>query len=158
QLNVVSDFTYTVETIISAGKKNLAITHVPVRTIPIMRESRLFTNIRYYLLRSIVTIIKIYSMYKPLKVFALVGGTSFLLGFAIGCRYLYFFLINKTAGHVQSLILAAILLIVGFQIVMMGIVAELIAINRQLLEDIQQRVKKSEFDLSKSSSGEERRK
>lgn len=148
QLNVVSDFTYTVETIISAGKKNLAIDHVPIRTNPKLRESRLFPNIRAYLQRSIITILKVYSMYKPLKVFTLVGGTSFLIGFAIGCRYLYFFFTGQTAGHIQSLILSAILLIVGFQIIMMGIAAELISINRQLLEDIQQRTKKMEYDLN----------
>lgn len=151
QLNVVSDFTYTVETIISAGKKNLAITHVPVRTNKKLRESRLFPNILTYIQRSIVTMIKIYSMYKPLKVFTLVGGGSFLLGFGIGCRYLYFFFQDQTAGHIQSLILSAILLIVGFQIIMMGIVAELIAINRQLLEDIQLRVKKREYQKDRPS-------
>ncbi|MFQ5444696.1 MAG: glycosyltransferase family 2 protein [Nitrospinales bacterium] len=149
QINVVSDFTYTIETIISAGKKNLAIDHVPIRTNAKLRESRLFPNIRAYLQRAIITIIKVYSMYKPLKVFTLVGGTFFLLGFAIGCRYLYFFFQDQTAGHIQSLILSAILLIVGFQIIMMGIVAELISINRQLLEDIQQRTKKMNYDSGK---------
>lgn len=145
QLNVVSDFTYTVETIISAGKKNLSITHVPVRTNPKLRESRLFPNIRTYLQRSLVTILKVYCMYKPLKVFTLVGGLPFLAGFVIGCRYLYFFFQGQTAGHIQSLILSAILLIVGFQIIMMGIAAEMISINRQLLEDIQVRIKKKEL-------------
>ncbi|MFQ5449716.1 MAG: glycosyltransferase family 2 protein [Nitrospinaceae bacterium] len=145
QINVVSDFTYTVETIISAGKKNLAIAHVPVRTHKKLRESRLFPNIRCYLQRTLVTIIKVYSMYKPLKVFTIAGGLSFLTGFGIGCRYLYFFFQGRTEGHVQSLILSAILLIVGFQIIMMGIAAELIAINRQLLEDIQVRIKKGEL-------------
>ncbi len=151
QLNVVSDFTYTLETIISCGKKNLAIHHVAVGTNPKLRESRLFSSIWNYIKRSIITIIKIYSMYKPLKFFTLIGGTSFFLGGCIGCRYLYFFFNNQTAGHVQSLILAAIFLIVGFQIIMMGLAAELIAINRQLLEDIQLRVKKSELENHKST-------
>ncbi len=146
QLNVISDFTYTVETIISAGKKNLAIAHVPVKTNKKTRESRLFPNIRTYLQRTLVTIIKVYSMYKPLKVFTWAGGLTFSVGFAIGCRYLYFFFQGRTEGHVQSLILSAILLIVGFQIIMMGVVAELIAINRQLLEDIQVRVKRGELE------------
>lgn len=144
QLNVVSDFTYTIETIISAGKKNLAITHVPVKTNKKLRESRLFPSIRVYLKRSLVTMLKVYSMYRPLKIFTIAGGISFLLGFAIGCRYLFFFLMGQTEGHVQSLILSAILLIVGFQIIMMGIAAELISVNRQLLEDIQLRIKKKE--------------
>tara|TARA_B100000686_G_scaffold354783_1_gene467195 strand:+ start:1702 stop:2664 length:963 start_codon:yes stop_codon:yes gene_type:complete len=146
QLNVVSEFTYTIETIISAGRKNLAITHVPVKTNAKLRDSRLFPNIRTYVQRSVVTILKIYSMYKPLKVFTLIGGAAFLIGFAIGCRYLFFFFQGETAGHVQSLILSSILLIVGFQIIMMGVSAELISINRQLLEDIQLRVKKRDFD------------
>ncbi|MEK9628635.1 MAG: glycosyltransferase family 2 protein [Nitrospinota bacterium] len=144
QLNVVSDFTYTIETIISAGKKNLAITHVPVKTNKKLRESRLFPSIRVYLKRSLVTMLKVYSMYRPLKIFTIAGGISFLLGFAIGCRYLFFFFMGQTEGHVQSLILSAILLIVGFQIIMMGIAAELISVNRQLLEDIQLRIKKKE--------------
>jgi glycosyltransferase involved in cell wall biosynthesis len=142
QLNVVSDFTYTVETIISAGKKNLAIAHVPVKTNTKLRESRLFPSIRVYLQRSLVTMLKVYSMYRPLRLFTLAGGTTFLLGFAIGCRYLFFFFMGQTEGHIQSLILSAILLIVGFQIIMMGIAAELISVNRQLLEDIQVRIKK----------------
>ena len=80
-------------------------------------------------------------MYRPLRLFTIAGGATFLLGFAIGCRYLFFFLQGQTEGHIQSLILSAILLIVGFQIIMMGIVAELIAVNRQFLEDIQLRIK-----------------
>ena len=144
QLNVVSDFTYTIETIISAGKKNLAITYVPVKTNKKLRESRLFPSIRVYLRRSLVTMLKVYSMYRPLKLFTIVGGTTFIMGFAIGCRYLFFFFMGQTEGHIQSLILSAILLIVGFQIIMMGIAAELISVNRQLLEDIQVRIKNQE--------------
>ena len=88
--------------------------------------------------------LKVYSMYRPLKLFTIAGGTTFILGFAIGCRYLFFFFMGQTEGHIQSLILSAILLIVGFQIIMMGIAAELIAVNRQLLEDIQVRIKTQE--------------
>ena len=146
QMNVISDFTYTVETIISAGNKNLAIEHTPVRTNKKTRESRLFPSIQVYLRRTLVTMLKVYSMYRPLKLFTIAGGTTFLVGFMIGCRYLFFFFQGQTEGHIQSLILSAIMLIVGFQIIMMGIVAELIAVNRQLLEDIQLRIKKSKVD------------
>jgi glycosyltransferase involved in cell wall biosynthesis len=149
QLNVVSDFTYTVETIISAGKKNLAIAHVPVKTNSKLRESRLFPSIRVYLQRSLVTMLKVYSMYRPLRFFTLAGGAIFFLGFAIGCRYLFFFFMGQTEGHIQSLILSAILLIVGFQIIMMGVAAELISVNRQLLEDIQVRIKKDQLGKGK---------
>ena len=146
QMNVISDFTYTIETIISAGNKNLAIEHTPVRTNKKLRESRLFPSIQVYLRRSLVTMLKVYSMYRPLKLFTIAGGTIFLFGFAIGCRYLFFFFQGQTEGHIQSLILSAITLIVGFQIIMMGIAAELIAVNRQLLEDIQLRIKKKEVE------------
>ena len=149
QMNVISDFTYTVETIISAGNKNLAIEHTPVRTNKKLRESRLFPSISIYIRRSLVTMLKAYSMYRPLKLFTIAGGTTFLIGLAIGCRYLFFFFQGQTEGHVQSLILSAIMLIVGFQIIMMGISAELIAVNRQILEDIQVRVKKNEIDTQK---------
>ena len=88
-------------------------------------------------------------MYRPLKLFTIAGGTTFLIGLAIGCRYLFFFFQGQTEGHVQSLILSAIMLIVGFQIIMMGISAELIAVNRQILEDIQVRIKKNEIDTQK---------
>ena len=146
QMNVISDFTYTVETIISAGNKNLAIEHTPVRTNKKLRESRLFPSIQVYLRRTLVTMLKVYSMYRPLKLFTIAGGSIFLVGFAIGCRYLFFFFQGQTEGHIQSLILSAITLIVGFQIIMMGIAAELIAVNRQLLEDIQLRIKKKEVE------------
>ena len=146
QMNVISDFTYTVETIISAGNKNLAIEHTPVRTNKKLRESRLFPSIQVYLRRSLVTMIKVYSMYRPLKLFTIAGGTTFLVGFVIGCRYLFFFFQGQTEGHIQSLILSAIMLTVGFQMIMMGISAELISVNRQLLEDIQLRIKKNKFD------------
>ena len=149
QMNVISDFTYTVETIISAGNKNLAIEHTPVRTNKKLRESRLFPSIAIYIRRSLVTMLKAYSMYRPLKLFTIAGGTTFLIGLAIGCRYLFFFFQGQTEGHVQSLILSAIMLIVGFQIIMMGISAELIAVNRQILEDIQVRIKKNEIDTQK---------
>jgi len=149
QMNVISDFTYTVETIISAGNKNLAIEHTPVRTNKKLRESRLFPSISIYIRRSLVTMLKAYSMYRPLKLFTIAGGTTFLIGLAIGCRYLFFFFQGQTEGHVQSLILSAIMLIVGFQIIMMGISAELIAVNRQILEDIQVRIKKNEIDTQK---------
>ena len=146
QMNVISDFTYTVETIISAGKKHIAIAHTPIRTNKKLRESRLFSSIQVYLRRTLVTMLKVYSMYQPLKLFTIAGGTTFLIGFVVGCRYLFFFFQGQTEGHIQSLIFSAIMLIVGFQIIMMGISAELISVNRQLLEDIQLRIKKKEFE------------
>jgi len=149
QINVVSKFSYTLETIIMAGKKNIPITHVAIRTNEKLRESRLFKSTWGYLKKSIVTIVRIYAMYEPLKVFSYIGGTSFFLGFILGCRYLYFFFIESTAGHVQSLILSAILIIVGFQIILIGLAADLISINREYIESSLYRIRKSEVDGQK---------
>ena len=149
QINIVSKFSYTLETIIMAGKKNIPITHVAIRTNEKLRDSRLFKSTWGYLKNSIATIVRIYAMYEPLKVFSYIGGTSFFLGFILGCRYLYFFLIESTAGHVQSLILSAILIIVGFQIILIGLAADLISINREYIENSLYRVKKSELNKKK---------
>ncbi|HJN01754.1 MAG TPA: glycosyltransferase family 2 protein [Nitrospinota bacterium] len=147
QVNVVSKFSYTLETIIMAGKKKIPITHVAVRTNEKLRESRLFKSTWGYLKNSIATIVRIYAMYEPLKVFSYIGGTSFFLGFILGCRYVYFFFIGSTTGHVQSLILSAILIIVGFQIILIGLAADLISINREYVENSLYRIKKSELHL-----------
>ena len=147
QVNVISKFSYTLETIIMAGKKNIPITHVAIRTNDKLRDSRLFKSTWGYLKRSIATIVRIYAMYEPLKVFSYIGCTSFSLGFILGCRYLYFFFIESTAGHVQSLILSAILIIVGFQIILIGLAADLISINRGYIENSLYRIKKSELGL-----------
>lgn len=146
QINVVSKFSYTLETIIIAGKKNIPITHVAIRTNKKLRESRLFKSTWDYLKKSIITIIRVYAMYEPLKIFSYIGGIAFILGFILGCRYLYFFFIHSTAGHVQSLILSSILIIVGFQIILIGLVADLISINRELIENSEYRIKKDRID------------
>tara|TARA_B100000959_G_scaffold286698_1_gene366587 strand:- start:2052 stop:2999 length:948 start_codon:yes stop_codon:yes gene_type:complete len=149
RVNVVSKFSYTLETILMAGKKNIPITHVAIRTNEKLRESRLFKSTWCYLKNSIATIVRIYAMYEPLKVFSYIGGSSFFLGFILGCRYLYFFFIESTAGHVQSLILSAILIIVGFQIILIGLAADLISINREYIENSLYRIRKSEIDGQK---------
>ena len=149
QTNVVSKFSYTLETIIIAGNKNIPITYVPIRTNQKLRESRLFKSTWGYLRKSIVTIVRIYAMYRPLKVFTYIGGTSCFLGFILGSRYLYYFFIESTAGHVQSLILSAILIIVGFQIILIGLVADLISVNREYIENSLYRMRKSEIDGQK---------
>lgn len=140
RMNVISNFTYTLETVIQAGKKNIAIAHVPVGTNDPVRPSRLFTSIPSYLKRSGATITRIYALYEPLKIFLYIGGTVFGVGFLIGLRYLYFHLIGQ-GGHVQSLILAAVLMIVGFQVVMIGLLADIISANRRLIEETLYRVK-----------------
>jgi glycosyltransferase involved in cell wall biosynthesis len=145
QMNVLSRFTYTLETIIQAGKKNLAVSHVPVRTNHKLRESRLFKGNWNYIKRSIATITRIYTMYEPLKMFSYIGGTVFGLGFLIGIRFLYFYITKGGAGHIQSLILAAVLLMIGFQVFIIGLVADLIGFNRRLIESALYRVRRLEL-------------
>ena len=146
RLNVISRFTYTLETVIQAGKKNMAVTHVPVRTNEKLRPSRLFSSIPSYIKRSLATIVNIYTLYEPLKIFLYIGGTIFGLGFIIALRFLYFYFIQQTAGHVQSLILSAVLMMIGFQVIILGLVANLIGSNRRLLEDALYRIKKIELN------------
>lgn len=144
RMNVISNFTYTLETVIQAGKKNIAIDHVPINTNEPVRPSRLFSSIPSYLKRSAATITRIYALYEPLKIFLYIGGTVFGVGFVIGLRFVYFHLIGE-GGHVQSLILAAVLMIVGFQVVMIGLLADIISANRRLIEDTLYRIKKIEL-------------
>jgi glycosyltransferase involved in cell wall biosynthesis len=146
QLNVFSQYTYTLETIIQAGQKNMAIVSVPIRTNGYLRPSRLMKSMRAYIQRSILTILRIFITYKPLRFFTLTGLVPFTVGTLIGLRWLYYFLAeDSTRTRVPSLILAAILILIGVQLWIFGIVADIIAVNRKLLEDIQQRVKRVEY-------------
>ena len=144
RLQLFGEYTYTLETIIQAGQKNMAITSVPIGVNRDMRPSRLISNIRSYLMRSGLTILRIFIVYRPLRFFTALGGVLFLGGFAIGARFLTFYLWGEGAGHIQSLILAALLMGIGFQVLVAGILADLIAVNRKLLERIDWRVRKIE--------------
>jgi glycosyltransferase involved in cell wall biosynthesis len=146
KLNVVSTFSYTLETLIQAGNKNIAVESVPVATGPVLRQSRLFRSVSSYIGQSAATIVRIYSMYRPMRGFLLVGGILTLSGVAIGARFLYFWLQGQGGGKIQSLLLAVILSVVGVQTVLAGFLADLMAINRQLTEDILFRVKRLESD------------
>ncbi|MBN1559539.1 glycosyltransferase family 2 protein [candidate division KSB1 bacterium] len=148
QMNVVSEFTYTLETIIQAGKKNLAISHVPIRTNGRLRESRLFRGNWTYIKRSVSTIARIYTMYEPLRMFSYIGAILFGLGLLIGLRFVYFYITSGGSGHIQSLILTAVLLILGFQVFVLGLVADMIGSNRRLIEDALYRLKKMEHSPS----------
>ncbi len=145
RINVTTDYSYTLETIIQAGKQHLAVGHVPVGTNPKLRDSRLFGSTWSYLNRSATTIIRIYTMYEPLRVFVSAGVLLLLGGLALSLRYLYFVYLGEGTGHVQSVIVAAVLFIAGFQVIMIGLIADLIAINRRLSEDILLRVKRLEL-------------
>jgi glycosyltransferase involved in cell wall biosynthesis len=154
RMNVISRFTYTLETIIQAGKKNIALSHVQVQTNGKLRESRLFASIPSYLKRSIDTIFRIYAMYEPMKTFAGIGIFIFTPGALLAARFLYYYFTGDGTGHIQSLILASVLMIVGFQIAMIGLVADLIGGNRRLLEDALYRIKKLELQsMHQESNG-----
>ncbi len=146
-MTFVSEFSYTLESIIQTGKKRLAIAHVLIDTNPKTRESRLFKSVASYVKKSAATIIRVYAMYEPLKIFTYIGIVFFGTGFAISLRFLYFYLNNAGQGHLQSLILSAVLMIVGFQVLLIGLVADVISGNRKLIEDLVYRVRKMELSL-----------
>ena len=145
QMSIVSDFSYTLESIIQAGKKRMAIAHVDVATNPRTRPSRLFDSVFSYVKRSSATIVRIYAMYEPLKIFTYIGAAIFLPGFVVALRFLYYWYQNEGQGHIQSLIFAAVLMIVGFQILLIGLVADVISGTRKLIEDVLYRVRMMEL-------------
>lgn len=145
-LNVVNDYTYTLETIVQAGREKIAITSVPVRTNAELRPSRLFNSIWGYVKKSMLTILRAYMMYKPLKCFSYLAVCPVGVGLLIGLRFLYFMALGKSGGHVQSLILACTLIIMGFLTFMIGLVADVIAANRKLLQDTQYHARRTEYD------------
>ncbi len=145
QLNVFSQYTYTLETIIQSGQKGMAIRSVPIRTNGFLRPSRLMKSMRAYIQRSILTIVRIFITYKPLRFFTVVGAFPFTAGVLLGIRWLWLFQESPTRGRVPSLILAATLVLIGVQLWIFGIVADVVAVNRKLLEDIQLRIKRLEY-------------
>jgi len=145
--NIVSGYTYTLESIIQAGQNRLAITHIPIRTNHVLRESRLISSVRNYVVRSASTIVRTYAMYSPLKFFFSIGMIVFLAGLILAARYLFYFFIGEGAGHIQSLILAAILMMLGFQTVVIGLISDLIAANRRLSEEAVYRLRKMDKEV-----------
>jgi glycosyltransferase involved in cell wall biosynthesis len=137
RINVFNNYTYTLETIIQAGQKNIPITWVPVRTNPTLRPSRLLKSIPSYIIRSIITILRVFVVYSPFRFFAVIGGLFVMGGFFVGLRFLYFYFTGAGGGHVQSLILASILFLMGSQTIMLAFVADLLSVNRRFLEELQ---------------------
>jgi glycosyltransferase involved in cell wall biosynthesis len=136
RLMVFNDYTYTLETIIQAGQKNMAITSVPVRVNADLRPSRLVKSIPSYVRRSLFTIVRIFAIYRPFRFFATLGALLFAAGFLIGLRFLVKYLAGEGTGNVQSLILAGALLVMGFQTVLVAFLADLLAANRKLMEEV----------------------
>lgn len=141
RMNVINDYTYTLETIVQAGRNKMAIISVPINTNPELRKSRLFHSMFGYIKKSVLTIIRAFMMYKPLKFFVIIGSIVLILGLSIGIRFVVYFMQGTGDGHIQSLILASIMILLGFQTIIVGLQADIIAANRKLLEDIQYRIK-----------------
>lgn len=146
RLNVLSEYTYTIETIIQAGRAGMNIVSVPIRVNDDLRPSRLVKSIGSYVRRSLVTIVRVFMIYKPMRFFMAPGAVMAGLGTIVGLRFVYFYAIGQGGGHVQSLILTAILLLVGVQLALFGMIAELLGANRKLLEDIQWRTRRLELE------------
>lgn len=140
-LNVFDNYTYTLETIIQAKAKGMEIISVPVRVNPELRKSKLMKNIFEYIRRSMFTMTRMFIVYRPFRFFALIAILFLIPGLLLGGRFLYFYLNHNGTGHIQSLIFAAIFILSGFQIGLIGVLADLLSINRKLLEDIQTRIK-----------------
>ena len=154
RLNVLSEYTYTIETIIQAGRAGMAIETVPVRVNEDLRPSRLVKSIWSYVRRSLGTIARIFMTYQPLRFFMAPGLVVFGAGLIVGMRYLYFALQGEGSGHIQSVILTAILVLVGAQLVVFGLLAELIGNNRKLLEDIQWRTRCMELEANGTAASD----
>ena len=146
RLNIVSSFSYTIETVIQAGKRQLAVDSVHVRTNPKTRDSRLFKSIPHFIKNSLGTMVRMYAMYQPLRMFLFIGAAMLLLGALPILRFLFFYVTEGGAGHVQSLVLGGVLVILGFITFLAGLVADLISFNRQLLEMTLERVRRLELD------------
>ena len=144
RLQVFNSYSYVLETVIQAGHKGMAITSVPVRTNPELRPSRLFGSTLGYVFRQALTIVRIFMTYRPFAFFAVPGVLTFLAGFAGGARFLYYYLAGQGGGMIQSLILSALLMGSGFFLVVVGLLADLAAVNRKLLEGVDWRLRKLE--------------
>lgn len=146
RLNVTNEYTYTLETIVQAGRTRMAMDSVAVRTNRELRPSKLMNSMAGYIKKSILTIGHVFMLYKPLKFFATIGSIIFLVGMAVGIRFLIYYFRGMGSGHIQSLILAAILLLLGFQTIITGLLADLIASSRKILEDVQYHVRRMDYD------------
>ena len=146
KISMFTDFDHTAEHVVQAGQDHWGVVVVPIRTNPKARESRLFSHIGEFVLKSGSISLRTYTRYKALKIFAACGGISFAVGVGLGLRFVYYFVFTDEGQlHVQSVILAAVLLLAGFQMFLTGIVADLIATNRALMEDALTRVKRIEL-------------
>jgi glycosyltransferase involved in cell wall biosynthesis len=150
---VLNDYSYTLETLIQAGARRMPVEYVKIRTNPQTRPSRLIRSVPHYIANSSTTIVRSYTMYRPLRVFTILGGIFIMGGLALAGRFLYFYFNGQGSGHLQSVILAAVLLIVGFQVLLIGLVADLIGFNRKILEELLYRVRFLEVNHPDQKNG-----
>ena len=153
-LNVMNNYTYTLETIVQAGRTSVAIDSVPIRTNGELRKSRLFHSMFGYVKRSMLTIIRAFLMYRPLTFFSILGLIPFTAGLLLAVRFLVFWIGGNGMGHVQSLVLASTLLLLGFMTFILGLQADIIANNRKILEDIQYRVRRLDYHEEEKEEGQ----
>lgn len=149
RLNVFSSYSYTLETIIQAGQKNVPIVSVPIQTNPPLRPSRLMRNSFSYVVHSIITIVRIFMSYSPLRFFLSLSAASITIGLILAARWLLLYFGGTPRAHVPSLVVAAVFLLAGFQLAALGLLADLLSVNRKLLEDIQLRMRRIELSDSK---------
>ncbi len=146
QMNVVNEYTYTLEQIVQAGRTKIAITSVPIRTNDELRPSRLFSSMFGYVKKSMLTIIRAYLMYKPMRFFIGLGCVPFMIGLAIGIRFIVLLCMGGGQGNVQSLILCSMLILIGVLIWVVGLLADVMAANRKILQEIQQKVREMDYE------------
>ena len=146
RINVINDYTYTLETIVQAGREKMAVMSVPIKTNPELRKSRLFHSMWGYIKKSMLTIIRAYLMYRPLFFFFIIGMILSVIGSVFFIRYFIFMCMGNGAGHTQSLIFASTMLIAGVQTLMVGLLGDVISANRKILQDIQYHVRKMDYD------------
>jgi glycosyltransferase involved in cell wall biosynthesis len=146
KLNVFNEYTYTLETIIQAGMKQMAVTSVPVEVNEDLRPSKLVKSISSYIKKSIITMLRIFVVYKPFRFFLAIGLVLFSLGLVLGLRFLYYYLIGDGQGHIQSVVLAGVMMGIGFQTFLVAFIADLLSVNRKLLEEVQYRLRKLESE------------
>jgi hypothetical protein len=147
QINVFSQYTYTLETIIQAGAKNIPVVSVPIGTNADLRPSRLVKSLRSYVRRSVATMGHVFVIYRPFRFLGVIAGILLAAGVLLGARYIYFVMVGEGKGHVQSVILAGVLLLMGFNTLSLAVIANLISVNRRLIEDVQVHLR--ELRLSK---------
>jgi glycosyltransferase involved in cell wall biosynthesis len=147
QMQVVSKFTYTLESIIQAGKMLVAVDHVPIRTNEKTRESRLFPSMSSYVRRSTASIFRIYAMYEPLRVFLAAAAIVAMVGAVIWLRFLWFVIQGDSQGHIQSLILGSTLFVVAMQFAALGVIGDILAGTRVLQQRVLERVRRVELQL-----------